>query len=202
MCKQVTIGFGFTSYWIKRWGEQFLSQSLSVVIHKPRKCEWNYFWHPSGNRHNNNNNHLFVLTIYKIITIIVKFVRRITKDKFYKARRKLNDLSTKDLGSPIAQRIFIAESLTQKNKELFKEAYQAHTRKGVLFHTHFRQLCTSILGSIVVSIPACHAGDPGSIPHRGEIFSFVIPPYFSSVVGTDELASIGVIKRLSRYLPW
>ena len=24
-----------------------------------------------------------------------------------------------------------------------------------------------ILGSIVVSIPACHAGDPGSIPGRG-----------------------------------
>ena len=25
-----------------------------------------------------------------------------------------------------------------------------------------------ILGSIVVSIPACHAGDRGSIPRRGE----------------------------------
>ena len=25
----------------------------------------------------------------------------------------------------------------------------------------------SILGSIVVSIPACHAGDRGSIPRRG-----------------------------------
>ncbi|KRX85490.1 hypothetical protein T06_8308 [Trichinella sp. T6] len=29
---------------------------------------------------------------------------------------------------------------------------------------------TRILGSIVVSIPACHAGDPGSIPGRGEVF--------------------------------
>jgi len=56
-------------------------------------------------------------------------VRRITKDKFYKARRKLNDLSTKDLGYQIAQRIFIAESLTQKNKELFKEAYQVRKDK-------------------------------------------------------------------------
>ena len=27
-----------------------------------------------------------------------------------------------------------------------------------------------ILGSIVVSIPACHAGDRGSIPRRGDIF--------------------------------
>ena len=25
-----------------------------------------------------------------------------------------------------------------------------------------------VLGSIVVSIPACHAGDRGSIPRRGE----------------------------------
>ena len=29
------------------------------------------------------------------------------------------------------------------------------------------QSSTSVLGSIVVSIPACHAGDPGSIPGRG-----------------------------------
>ena len=27
-----------------------------------------------------------------------------------------------------------------------------------------------ILGSIVVSIPACHAGDRGSIPRRGDLF--------------------------------
>ena len=33
-----------------------------------------------------------------------------------------------------------------------------------------RQICgTLFLGSIVVSIPACHAGDRGSIPRRGEI---------------------------------
>ena len=29
----------------------------------------------------------------------------------------------------------------------------------------------SILGSIVVSIPACHAGDQGSIPCRGDVLS-------------------------------
>ena len=29
-------------------------------------------------------------------------------------------------------------------------------------------LVVNILGSIVVSIPACHAGDRGSIPRRGE----------------------------------
>ena len=34
-----------------------------------------------------------------------------------------------------------------------------------------RRIQTSIcfIGSIVVSIPACHAGDRGSIPRRGEI---------------------------------
>ena len=33
-----------------------------------------------------------------------------------------------------------------------------------------RQICsTLLLGSIVVSIPACHAGDRGSIPRRREI---------------------------------
>ena len=32
---------------------------------------------------------------------------------------------------------------------------------------------TEVLGSIVVSIPACHAGDRGSIPRRGgNIFDF------------------------------
>ena len=31
-----------------------------------------------------------------------------------------------------------------------------------------------ILGSIVVSIPACHAGDRGSIPRRGEKYIFFL----------------------------
>ena len=32
------------------------------------------------------------------------------------------------------------------------------------------QICSTLfLGSIVVSIPACHAGDRGSIPRRGSI---------------------------------
>ena len=31
-----------------------------------------------------------------------------------------------------------------------------------------------ILGSIVVSIPACHAGDRGSIPRRGGRYFFVV----------------------------
>ena len=35
-------------------------------------------------------------------------------------------------------------------------------------------LAVEILGSIVVSIPACHAGDRDSIPHRGGNFLFCV----------------------------
>ena len=34
------------------------------------------------------------------------------------------------------------------------------------------EISTSLV-SIVVSIPACHAGDPGSIPGRGAFFIFI-----------------------------
>ena len=34
------------------------------------------------------------------------------------------------------------------------------------------QIYVSPLGSIVVSIPACHAGDRSSIPRLGEFFTF------------------------------
>ena len=41
--------------------------------------------------------------------------------------------------------------------------------------------CYLILVSIVVSIPACHAGDRGSIPRRGDFFicSFPKKKFFS-----------------------
>jgi hypothetical protein len=55
--------------------------------------------------------------------IIVKFTWRVTKDKLYKAHKKLNRLTTKDLGYVIEQRIFIMESLTKTNKDLFNMAY-------------------------------------------------------------------------------
>ena len=34
----------------------------------------------------------------------------------------------------------------------------------------FNRRHVSVLDSIVVSIPACHAGDRGSIPRRGDFF--------------------------------
>jgi len=32
MCQRITIGFGFTSDWLREWLDSILSQSLSVVI--------------------------------------------------------------------------------------------------------------------------------------------------------------------------
>ena len=37
-----------------------------------------------------------------------------------------------------------------------------------IFINTWSEIVVNILGSIVVSIPACHAGDRGSIPRRGE----------------------------------
>ena len=54
--------------------------------------------------------------------IIVKFVRCDTKELFYQARKKLKDFTTCDLGFPDGNNIFISESLTEANKELFKAA--------------------------------------------------------------------------------
>ena len=39
---------------------------------------------------------------------------------------------------------------------------------------------TEFLGSIVVSIPACHAGDRGSIPRRGEEWSFLLQDFIQN----------------------
>jgi len=55
--------------------------------------------------------------------IIVKFVRRDVRDKFYQARTKLRSKTTRDLGITRHrdQKIFISESLTRRNKDLMKE---------------------------------------------------------------------------------
>ncbi|XP_028410709.1 uncharacterized protein LOC114533395 [Dendronephthya gigantea] len=76
--------------------------------------------------------------------IIVKFVGRDTKERFYKARKYLKDKSTRDIGiSTVTEnKIFISESLTSKNRELFKECLKFKrdhdfrfiwTRSGRLF---------------------------------------------------------------------
>ena len=52
--------------------------------------------------------------------VIVKFVRREVRENFYRARKRLKSVSTANLGFSEAKKIYIHESLTQKNKELFK----------------------------------------------------------------------------------
>ena len=54
-------------------------------------------------------------------SIIVKFVRHEVRENFYSARKRLKSVSTADLGFSEAKKIYINESLTQKNKELFKD---------------------------------------------------------------------------------
>ena len=57
---------------------------------------------------------------------------------------------------------------------------QVHsTRINLGLYKLFQTPCGVVLVSIVVSIPACHAGDRGSIPRRGEFFLlFQISTFF------------------------
>ena len=53
--------------------------------------------------------------------IIVKFVRRVVKDQFYRVRKQLKNVTTKDLGYSAASNIYVNESLTERNNVLFNE---------------------------------------------------------------------------------
>ena len=63
-----------------------------------------------------------------IAPIIVKFTRRIVKDKLYRARTRLRDKTIRDLGYSVENKIHLAESLTEKNRDLFKDSLTA--KKG------------------------------------------------------------------------
>lgn len=65
--------------------------------------------------------------------IIVKFVRRNTRDKFYAARKQLRGKTTRDLGfSRVAENtIYISESLTKQNRMLFNQCLD--TRKKLRY---------------------------------------------------------------------
>ena len=52
--------------------------------------------------------------------IIVKFVRREMRERLYRARKRLKSITTADFGFSVDKKIFINESLTPRNKELFK----------------------------------------------------------------------------------
>lgn len=53
--------------------------------------------------------------------IIVKFVGRDVKERVYRARKKLKEVSTKDLCYSVDKNIFISESITQRNKRAFQK---------------------------------------------------------------------------------
>ena len=56
--------------------------------------------------------------------IVVKFARKQLRDRFYKARKFLRNKTTEDLdlGLHSGNKIYIAENLTQINKDLFKDS--------------------------------------------------------------------------------
>jgi hypothetical protein len=67
--------------------------------------------------------------------IIVKFVRREVKEKLYSSRRMLRNKSTSELPllNSTGNKIFILESPTKKNKDLFKETWKRKKELGYKF---------------------------------------------------------------------
>ena len=67
--------------------------------------------------------------------IIVKFTRREKKDEFYSARMKLKKVTARDLGYRFNTNnyIFINESLTSENRNLFNEALRVKKQSGYKF---------------------------------------------------------------------
>ena len=51
---------------------------------------------------------------------IIKFVKREIRENLYRARKNLKSISTVDLGYSVANKIYVNENLTEKNKEIFK----------------------------------------------------------------------------------
>ena len=60
----------------------------------------------------------------------VKFTSRDVREKLCRARKVLNDITSQDLGFSEENRIFINESLTHSNKELFKQARNQGGARG------------------------------------------------------------------------
>ena len=57
--------------------------------------------------------------------IIVKLIRRDVKEQFYRSRKELKNVTTQHLGYSVANHIFVNESLTGMNKELFRDCLKA-----------------------------------------------------------------------------
>jgi hypothetical protein len=85
--------------------------------------------------------------------IIVKFISRSTRDRLYYARKHLKDKTTSDIGfGRISDnKIYIAESLTSKNKELFKKCLDA---RRSLINSSGRIKEESICKKILTCLPS------------------------------------------------
>ena len=66
----------------------------------------------------------------RLNAIIVKFVRRDVKEKFYHARKNLKNLTASDFGYQSMNKVYINENLTRKNKELFNSTLKIKKEKG------------------------------------------------------------------------
>ena len=66
-------------------------------------------------------------------TINVKFISRDIKDSFYRARKNLKGLTTRNLGYTENHFIYINESLTESNRKLFGECMKAKKAVGYAF---------------------------------------------------------------------
>ena len=75
--------------------------------------------------------------VSKFPKLIVKFTRRETKELFYQSRKKLIDKTTKHISSSLGRvsdnRIFIGESLSQRNRELFTASLKLKKEKNFKF---------------------------------------------------------------------
>ena len=63
--------------------------------------------------------------------IKVKFMRCDVKDNFYRARKQLKDLTTPDLGYSEKNKIYLAESLTERNRMLFKDCLKVKIKRRI-----------------------------------------------------------------------
>ena len=63
----------------------------------------------------------------------MKFTSHDVREKLYRARKALKDITSYDLGHSEDNRISINESLTQSNKELFKDCLKVKKDKGFKF---------------------------------------------------------------------
>ena len=76
-----------------------------------------------------------------MVNLILKFVRREVRDNFYRARRNLKDKSARNLGFISTNRIFVSESLTEMNKNLFNKCLKVRRDLGFkLIWTHMGKI--------------------------------------------------------------